>query len=305
MRSRTLFGVLAGVLAVGGSVVFGIGATSQGGGATGPKLMSSMMLPDGAEQDVWSDGTITVGTPGYGVAFTASKQGYQVAMTPPDPGTSAGTVAMARTYKAEGRSPAQDARDLGRAPTRQELAASKKARLSGDVIAAACTAGNIFDSGNLTINDSHAYLYGAYRRYTTCDSDPNNHYTYEESQLSGYGKNPCDLISCSMDTMRTQHSYGNGSLIKWAPGGDMTPSGSSCQTQTTGLSAYGVSVSESVSVCPDKIHPLPSTRSFYAQWQGCTHNGSTKAAAANSSQKLANTVSANFSYVIYYHWSYC
>jgi hypothetical protein len=274
-----------------------------------PALVSSAILSDGAEQEVFSNGTTFVGTPGTTVTFTGlgdgtAAGGYSVSVTPPDPRTAAGAAAMARAYAARGRSPAQDARDLGLAPTSADVAATKKARaVDASVAAAGCTAGQISDSGTLSINDAHITERGAFRRYTTCDADPNNHYTYEESQLSGQGKDPC-LLGCSVYNMGTEHYYLHGSIIKWAPGGNMT-TGSSCSTQTVGLSAYGVSVSDSVPVCPDRIRPSVPTKDFKVQWEGCTSNGSTKAADALSSDKVANGVSAGFTYVLYYNWNYC
>jgi len=211
---------------------------------------------------------------------------------------------MARSYAAAGRSPVQDARDLGLAPTSADVATTKQARnVDASAVASSCTAGQISDSGSLSINDAHITERGAFRRYTTCDADPNNHYTYEESQMSGQGKDPC-FLGCSVYNMGTEHYYLHGTIIKWAPGGNMS-TGSSCSTQTVGLSAYGVSVSDSVPVCPDRIRPSVPTKDFKVQWEGCTNNGSTKAADALSSDKVANGVSAGFTYVLYYNWNYC
>src|SRR5215467_11434118 len=87
-----------------------------------PGLVSSLILADGSEQEIFSNGATFVGTPGTTVTFATVSDGtdvggYSMSVTPPDPDTGGGALAMAQAYEAAGRSPARDARDLGLAPT--------------------------------------------------------------------------------------------------------------------------------------------------------------------------------------------
>ena len=258
--------------------------------STVPTLQSLVILPDGAKRATFSNGAVFVGTPGTNITFKQTAQGFAMGTTPPDPGTGSGDSAMANAYWAQGRSPAKDTIDAGGRPAlglrmlsvklrkawlsqtliRRVAATSTRAQMKTMAVAtASCQAGSLWDSGVAIISDSHTTMKGAYRRYTTCDSDPNYHYTYEDSQMSGQGHNPC-FLGCADNTMGTEHTYGHGTIIRWEPQSDLTPSGSSCQTQTLSMGAYGVSVANSVLVCPEKIHPNVPYRDFTVQWMGCT-----------------------------------
>jgi hypothetical protein len=281
-----------------------------------PFPVDSTILADGAELITFSDGSKVVGTAGSTVAYQKTDEdgdghadGSAIAVTPPDPGTDTAIEAMANLYSAQGRSPAQDAVDLGATDIPDNLATSAQVRRvqaqkSRTQTTAACVAGQIWDSGTASIVDAHVTEKGAYRRFTTCDQDPNNAYTFEESQVSGQGKNPC-TIPCAVKDFGTEHFYGKGSITKWQPGGDMTSPNDACQTQTIGMSYQGVSISKSVNVCPSKIHPNIPFNDFKVQWQGCTNNKSTKSAEAMSSDKVVQGGPSQFTYYVYYHWNNC
>jgi len=266
---------------LGGLAAIGLGLAAIGGASASrataplafvqPGLVSSTILPDGSVQELFTNGATFVGTAGTTISFATLSNGtngggYQMSATPPDSDTG-GLAAMAHAFSAS--------------------------------LLATAACGSLTSSGALSINDQIIHEYGAFRRYKTCDSDPNYHYTYEESQLSGQGKHNIKIVN-----MGTEHYYLHGSIIKWAPGGNMT-TGSSCSSQTVGLTAFGVSVSETIPVCPDRIRPSVPTKDFKVQWEGCTNDGSTKAAANNSSDKVPNGVSAGFTYVLYYNWNIC
>ena len=305
MRYLRLAGGAVTACVLGGAILVGSGFTPGGGSGSGdvPRLISAKLLPDGAEKDVYSNGATFVGTPGTRVTFLRTDHGLQAAVTPPDPGTASAEKAMADAYAAHGRSPARDARDLGTPPSAAAVAATRRLRTSSPR-AGSCGV-RIFASGTQSIGDGHITLKGAYRRYTVCDTDPKHHYTYDVSQISGQGRNPCWTLSCSVDTMGTEHRYRAGDIVRWAPQSDQTPVTSTCETQTVGLGFYGSGVADSVQVCPDHIHPNVPTRDFKVQWQGCTHSGATKAAEAISADRVANGVAPRFTYIVYYHWSYC
>jgi hypothetical protein len=318
MSKRIFASVVCAVLCAGVLLLLTAFVPSNTQSSAVPTLKSSVILPDGAEQATFSNGAVFVGTPGTKITFKQTPNGFAMGTTPPDPATVSGELAMANVYWAQGRSPARDTADAGGLPTKKDVAlsaAQRNAWLSrklnktalkntAAIMAASCHAGSLWDSGIASINDSHTNMKGAYRRYTTCDSDPKNHYTYENSQMSGQGHNPC-WYGCATNKMGTEHVYGHGSIIKWQPQSDEVPSGSSCQTQTVGMSAYGFSLSDSIQVCPNKIHPNVPYRDFTVEWQGCTNSGATKAADAFSSDKVINGVSADFTYYVYYSWNQC
>ncbi len=300
MPSRILARVGYGTLCLI-AIALGVAAAPRTSGLGPPKVVSSKLLPDGALKQVWSNGSVSVATPGSVVDVRSGQSGGSGSITPPDPGTSAGYRAMARLYAANHRTPVADLRAAGVTPTSSQIAASKQiAALESRPTPSTSCRSSVYDSGTLVNNTQSITQHGAYTRYTTCDSDASNHYTYDLSEMSGQGYSACNglLNHCAITEMGTAHSYTNGAMVRWAPLGDMQ-TGSACAQQTIGLNAFGANISKTVQVCPDRIHPdTPFKGRFAVHWLGCEHEGNTRAADALSSQKLRNGVGGGFRYMV-------
>ena len=156
--------------------------------------------------------------------------------------------------------------------------------------------GKIYKSGCATINDN-IYWRGCYARHTVKDADPGYHYSGDRSQASGWGN-----FWWGLTKGRTDHRYGQyGEVIKWKPGASIEKG--SCTQVTISASYSGTGISETFSVCPERVDPKVFDHRFYVDWSGHSH-GATRESAAVDFVKAPTGHNAGFQYWVsaWWHW---
>lgn len=299
----------AAVLSAGWS-----GAAPLAGAETGghPTVALSESLGDGRILTRFTNGVTVVATQGTRVVFetvpsSGREGGLAVGLIPPDY-DEAGAARAARAYRAAGRSPEKDERALGysRADAKAEAKANRQApksskrtnRTSEPKGASTSRPGEIYDTGCAKV-DGSVFWKGCYRRYYTADNDPNSWYAADESQASGHGKGWWYLR-----TGRTDHRYSRAAqVVQWEPANDV-PAGR-CEQRSFSLGAYGVSMSRTTSVCPERISiNTNSDNRFFAQWNGAVRADNPGVVAQNFARVPA-AKSSGFEYWVYeYHTVY-
>jgi hypothetical protein len=158
-------------------------------------------------------------------------------------------------------------------------------------------AGDIYDTGCAEI-DSSVFWRGCFRRYRTDDKDPDAWYTADESQGTGHGKGGWYLR-----TGRTDHRYQRGQVVQWEPSNDV-PAGK-CHDVSFSLGAYGVSMSRTSTVCPEKISiNVNNSKRFFAQWNGAVR-ADNPGVVAQDFTSIPNGAGSGFEYWVYeYHTVY-
>jgi hypothetical protein len=263
-------------------------------------------LGDGRVLARFTQGVTVVATAGTEILFEMTPLsdqagGVSVGLRPPDYTDGQVPEAAAR-YRAAGRSPEKDLQALGysQAQARSEAAAARAASGAArfrPMAASDSKAGDVYDTGCAEI-DSSVFWRGCFRRYRTDDSDPNAWYTADESQGTGHGKGGWYLR-----TGRTDHRYRRGQVVQWEPSNDV-PAGN-CREVGFSLGAFGVSMSRTTTVCPEKISINVNDRKrFYAQWNGAVRADNPGVVAQDFTQVPTGSGSG-FEYWVYeYHSVY-
>lgn len=271
-----------------------------------PQLIFSEDLGDGRVLTRFTQGVSVVATAGTEILFETTALGDQagglsVGLRPPD--YTDGQVAEAASrYRAAGRSPEKDVEALGYSQ-RQARSAAAAARAGSNagtfrpLAADDSRAGDVYDTGCAEI-DSSVFWRGCFRRYRTDDNDPGAWYTADESQGTGHGKGAWYLR-----TGRTDHRYRRAEVVQWQPSNDV-PAGK-CRDVSFSLGAYGVSMSRTTTVCPEKISiNVNDSKRFLAQWNGAVRADNPGVVAQDFTRVPAGSGSG-FEYWVYeYHTVY-
>jgi hypothetical protein len=309
MRSRRVRRILLSALV---AATAGLAPVPRFGGESAqattltPQPIFSEDLGDGRILARFTHGLTVVATAGTEILFemtplTDDTGGLSVGLRPPD-FTDAQVAAAASRYRASGRSPDKDlqaldySQDQARSAAVTARAASEAGRFRG-MAADGSKAGDIYDTGCAEI-DGSVFWRGCFRRYRTDDNDPNAWYTADESQGTGHGKGAWYLR-----TGRTDHRYGRGEVVQWEPSNDI-PAGK-CRDVSFSLGAYGVSMSRTTTVCPEKISiNVNNSRRFYAQWNGAVR-ADNPGVVAQDFTRVPHGAGSGFEYWVYeYHSVY-
>lgn len=271
---------------------------------TMPQPIFSEELGDGRILARFTHGVTVVATAGTEILFdadptTGEAGGLSVGLRPPDYNEGQASEAASR-YRAAGRSPEKDLQALGysQAQARSEAAAIRAASEAGAFRPmAASSPGDVYDTGCAEI-DSSVFWRGCFRRYRTDDKDPGAWYTADESQGTGHGKGGWYLR-----TGRTDHRYKRGEVVQWEPSSDV-PAGN-CRQMSFSLGAYGVSMSRTTTVCPEKISiNVNNSKRFFAQWNGAVR-ADNPGVVAQDFTRVPDGSGAGFEYWVYeYHTVY-
>ena len=274
-----------------------------------PQVVFSEDLGDGRVLTRFTHGVTVVATKGTRIVFETtppshSEGGLGIGLIPPDY-DEMGASHAAQQYRASGRSPEKDERALEYSQNQAKWEAkanqpSHTADGTGSVETTAAPAsqpGEVYDSGCAKI-DSSVFWRGCYRRYWTEDNDASSWYAADESQGTGHGKGGWYLR-----TGRTDHRYKQGEVVQWEPSNDV-PKGN-CEQVGFSLGAYGVSMSRTTTVCPEKISvSVNDSKRFYAQWNGAVR-GDNPGVVAQNFTKVPNGKDSGFEYWVYeYHSVY-
>lgn len=277
-----------------------------------PRVAFSENLGDGRILTRFTNGVTVVATQGTQVVFEAvpgsdREGGTAIGLIPPDY-DEAGTARAAQAYRAAGRSSQKDQRALGysqsqakaEAKTNRETARSAGPQAKGvaqPTAGSGSEPGEVYDTGCAEV-DSSVFWKGCYRRYRTADNDPKAWYTADESQGTGHGKGAWYLR-----TGRTDHRYSQAKVVQWEPTSDV-PTGR-CDQVTFSLGAYGVSMSRTTTVCPEKISiNVNDSDRFFAQWNGAVRADNPGVVAQDFARVPAGKGSG-FEYWVYeYHTVY-
>lgn len=274
-----------------------------------PQAIFSEDLGDGSVLTRFTHGVTVVATQGTQVLFETTpvsdtEGGLAVGLRPPDY-DEAGTARAAEQYRTADRSPEKDeqALEYSQSQAKSEAAnreASRTAANRGTFQAAAAAGsqpGEKYDSGCAKV-DGSVFWKGCYRRYRTEDNDPDSWYTAEESQATGHGKGGWYLR-----TGRTDHRYKQGEVVQFEPGSDV-PKGN-CEQVGFSLGGYGVSMSRTTTICPEKISiNVNDPNRFFAQWNGAVR-ADNPGVVAQDFTKVPNGKDSGFEYwVDEYHTVY-
>lgn len=265
-------------------------------------VVSVSRLGGGRELQLFANGASVVASEGTKVRFWSSgveENEVILSMTPPDIDDPA---AAAQEYRAAGRSVAQDAQALGISPADAAQIGIRydEEEAANDSTSARSTGrqalGSIFASGCATVDNSYVYWHGCFTR-TSGDSDSTYNYIGDQSQATGYAKNIHRLTRG-----RAKHEYNgaNALIVRWQPIIDI-PEGS-CQQVTFGVSGYGLSLSDTFTLCPDKLHPSISDSVFESSWEGHSHG--TKGVAAETLVRVKRGTSSGFTFHVSAAWTY-
>jgi hypothetical protein len=170
----------------------------------------------------------------------------------------------AALYRAAGRSPEADQRAVRFSTEEAQAHASMAPPYQQGIRPFAMgPPGTVYDSGRIEI-DSSVFWAGAFTRYYAADEDANAYYLVDGSQATGHGKGVWYLR-----TGRSEHRYREGvEIVKYDPESDIKNLGN-CHEVGFGISAYGVTVDTSTTVCPDSISiNINDPNRFFAQWNG-------------------------------------
>jgi hypothetical protein len=309
MRSRRARSILLTALV---AAVTGLTPVPRLGGGSAqavtltPQPIFGEDLGDGRILARFTHGVTVVATAGTEILFETAPLsdeagGLSVGLRPPDY-TEAQVAAAASRYRASGRSPDKDHQALGysRQQAKSEAVAARAASEAGrfrGMAADDSKAGDIYDTGCAEI-DSSVFWRGCFRRYRTDDRDPDAWYTADESQGTGHGKGAWYLR-----TGRTDHRYRRGQVVQWEPSNDV-PAGK-CHDVSFSLGAYGVSMSRTSTVCPEKISiNVNNSKRFFAQWNGAVR-ADNPGVVAQDFTSVPNGAGAGFEYWVYeYHTVY-
>lgn len=154
---------------------------------------------------------------------------------------------------------------------------------------------HMFDDGCIWI-DGKAYWQGCYSRFRVEDSDPNNWHLADEGRGTGHGKG----YAIKTGRVGFRHRSGGGeegrphTITKFSPNrtlyGDQH-----CLSQTIGLSAFGLSMSETTPVCIDKITIKYDIQGYFrSQWNN--GGGSRGEDVATTTQSFAKIPNADADY---------
>jgi len=271
-----------------------------------PQQIFSEDLGDGRVLARFTQGVTVVATAGTEVLFEITPLsdqtgGISVGLRPPDYTETQVREAAAR-YRTAGRSPEKDLQALGysQAQARSEAAATRAASEAGKfrpMAASDSKAGDVYDTGCAEIDNS-VFWRGCFRRYRTDDSDPNAWYTADESQGTGHGKGGWYLR-----TGRTDHRYRRGEVVQFEPSNDV-PAGK-CREVGFSLGAFGVSMSRTTTVCPEKISiNVNDPKRFFAQWNGAVR-ADNPGVVAQDFTRVPTGSGSGFEYWVYeYHAVY-
>lgn len=146
--------------------------------------------------------------------------------------------------------------------------------VDGRLVETAGASATPFASGSLTISNSKAYGYGAYRRYSGGSSGGKTYYN-DESKLYGNSKSSDRMVHLS-----TQHVYlgSTSEVVDWSPSGRVNHS--NCANGEVSLSFGGVTWKESYQRCASHHQGQTGQKYHYSTWYG--------EASANSSRSTAN-----------------
>lgn len=278
-----------------------------------PMVVFSEPLGDGRVLTRFTNGVTVVATHGTRVVFETvpgshREGGTAVGLIPPDY-DEADAARAAREYRAWGRSLEKDEGALGysRADAKAEAKANRRVTSrSSDMRPKAAShssagsdagAGEVYDTGCAEI-DSSVFWKGCYRRYRTADNDAKWWYTADESQGTGHGKGVWYLR-----TGRTDHRYRSAEVVQWEPTSDV-PAGK-CDQVSFSLGAYGVEMSRTTTVCPERISiNVNDPGRFFAQWNGAVR-ADNPGVVAQDFARVRSGKGSGFEYWVYeYHTLY-
>lgn len=261
-----------------------------------PEPIFSEDLGDGRVLARFTEGVTVVATAGSQILFetvplSEGTGGLSVGIRPPDYNDSQVGTATAR-YRAAGRSPEKDVQALGLSQSQAKAqAVEARARTIHGMDANDGKAGDIYDTGCAQI-DKSVFWRGCFRRYRSQDNDPQAWYTADESQGTGHGKGGWYLR-----TGRTDHRYGQAEVVQWAPSTDV-PTGK-CHEMSFSLGAYGVSMSRTTTVCPQKISiNVNDAKRFFAQWNGAVR-ADNPGVIAQDFTRVPNGLGSGFEYWVH------
>ncbi|MEA3076441.1 MAG: hypothetical protein QOF60_1349 [Actinomycetota bacterium] len=149
-------------------------------------------------------------------------------------------------------------------PQRSSAAAAGDPNPDGDYFENGCAYDQLDDNG--------VSARGCYRRYWGYEDEDDKYAGATSWAYAGIDENPGQ--STVLTIVTTAHTYSNATMRQYDPLG--TISQGSCSTIGLGISAYGVNVSQSQPVCPEKLQPTiyEDGTVYGVDWRGRTSSGS-------------------------------
>jgi hypothetical protein len=274
--------------------------------------VSQRTIAGGDVVETWKSGdasVVAVGAAGSTIAIhpvsAANGSGSVTASVTSAPIDKSGPDAAARAvaaYAASGRSVYADALAVSGDPAwaaRVAAQAGTTSTATANRPATSATPHGIIDSAcaNAVGDSNHAY--GRVCVVQNLITATSNGTWYIGDQTSGSANDTATLHALTRFHAWDSYPTGNG-IVEWNPQSTI-PKGS-CSNVTASLSYSGVGVSQSSTVCPDKLTPTIYDHGFGTEWSGCDHHAYVEGAPGVDVDKRGPTASAVVTAWSYIHW---